>query len=120
MSAQLARHDVACWAYCLMLNHVHLILNPADEPGLARAVGEAHRRYAAYIGARERWTGHLFQARFASVAMDEDHLLAAFRYIALNPVKAELAATPAEWPWSSASAHLTGHGTPYVDVEPAL
>jgi putative transposase len=58
MSTQLRRHDVACWAYCLMPNHVHLILTPADEPGLARAVGEAHRRYAAFVGARGRWTGH--------------------------------------------------------------
>jgi putative transposase len=120
MSAQLARHHVSCWAYCLMPNHVHLILTPADEPGLARAVGEAHRRYATFVGARGRWTGHLFQARFASVAMDEDHLLAAFRYIALNPVKARLTATAAEWPWSSTAAHLAGRGTPYVDVEPAL
>ena len=120
MRAQLRCHDVACWAYCLMPNHVRLILTPADEAGLARAVGEAHRRYAAYIGAQGRWTGHLFQARFASVAMDEDHLLAAFGYIARNPVKASLAAEAADWPWSSAAAHLAGHSTPYVDVEPAL
>ncbi len=103
-----------------MPNHVHLILTPADEPGLARAVGEAHRRYAAFVGARGRWTGHLFQARFTSVAMDEDHLLAAFRYVARGPVKAGLAATAADWPWSSVSARLAGSGTPYVDVEPAL
>jgi putative transposase len=120
MSAQLRRHGVACWAYCLMPSRVHLILTPADKPGLARAVGEAHRRYVAFVGARGRWTGHLFQARFASVAMDEDHLLVAFRYIVLNPVKAQLAPSAADWPWSSAAAHLAGHGTPYVDVEPAL
>jgi putative transposase len=120
MAGQLRRHSVACWAYCLMPNHVHLILTPEDEPGLARAVGEAHRRYATFVGARGRWSGHLFQARFASVAMDEDHLLAAFRYVALNPVKAGLAASAADWPWSSARAHFAGRGTPHVDVEPAL
>ncbi len=118
MSTQLRRHDVACWAYRLMPDHVHLILTPADEPGLARAVGEAHRRYAAFVGARGRWTGHLFQARFASVAMDDEHLLAAFRYIARGPVKAGLTAKAADWPWSSAAAHIAGRSTPYVDVEP--
>jgi putative transposase len=103
-----------------MPNHVHLILTPVDEPGLARAVGEAHRRYANFVGARGRWTGHLFQARFASVAMDGDPLLAAFRYVARGPVKAGLAATAADWPWSSVAAHLAGSDTPYVDVKPAL
>jgi len=120
MSEQLRRHDVACWAYCLMPNHVHLILTPSDEPGLARAVGEAPRRYAAFVGAKGRWTGHLFQARFASVATDEDHLLSAFRYVALNPVKAGLTAAAGDRPWSSAAAHLAGRSTPHVTVEPAL
>ena len=120
MSTQLRRRDVACWAYCLMPNHVHLILTPEDGTGLALAVGEAHRRYTAFIGARGGWTGHLFQGRFGSVAMDEDHLMAAFRYVALNPVKAALVARAADWPWSSAAAHIAGRSTPHVSVEPAL
>jgi putative transposase len=77
MSQQLRRYGVACWSYCLMPNHVHFILTPTDETGLARAVGEAHRRYTGFIGARGGWTGHLFQACFVSVAMDGDHLMAA-------------------------------------------
>lgn len=120
MSAQLKRHSVECWAYCLMPNHVHLVLTPSDENGLARAVGEAHRRYTAFISARGRWTGHLFQARFSSVAMDEDHLMAAFRYIALNPVKARLVAKPEDWPWSSVQAHIAGADSDLVTVAPAL
>ena len=52
MGVQLERYGVACWAYCLMPNHVHLILTPSDEVGLARAVGEVHRRYTAFVGAR--------------------------------------------------------------------
>jgi hypothetical protein len=63
-------------AYCLMPNHVHLILNPQQADRLGRAVGEAHRRYTNFIHARCRWTGHLFQSRFA-VAMDESHLISA-------------------------------------------
>ena len=120
MATQLRRRGVACWAYCLMPNHVHLILTPEDETGLALAVGEAHRRYTGFIGARGGWTGHLFQGRFGSVAMDEDHLMAAFRYVALNPVKARLVARAADWPWSSAAAHIAGRSTPHVRVEPAL
>jgi putative transposase len=120
MSAQLRRRGVACWAYCLMPNHVHLILTPKDEAGLGLAVGEAHRRYSSFIGARGGWTGHLFQGRFGSVAMDEDHLMAAFRYVALNPVKAGLVGRAADWPWSSAAAHIAGRSTPHVAVEPAL
>lgn len=120
VAAQLDRHAIACWAYCLMPNHVHFILTPSDETGLARAVGEAHRRYTGFVGARGRWTGHLFQGRFGSVAMDEDHLMAAFRYVALNPVKAGLVKRAADWPWSSVRAHVAGESTAHVVVEPAL
>ena len=120
LAPQLMRYGVECWSYCLMPNHVHLILTPSDEVGLARAVGEAHRRYTAFVGARGRWTGHLFQGRFGSVAMDEDHLLAALRYVALNPVKAKLVARAEDWIWSSTRAHVAGCDTRYVKVEPAL
>ena len=52
--------------------------------------------------------------------MDEDHLIAAFRYVALNPVKAGLVKDPADWPWSSTKAHIARLSTRHVDVEPAL
>ncbi len=120
LAAQLKRHAVECWAYCLMPNHVHLILTPSDENGLARAVGETHRRYAAFISVRSGWTGHLFQARFASVAMDEAHLLAAFRYVALNPVNAKLVDRAQDWPWSSVNAHLASMDSGPVVVVPGL
>jgi putative transposase len=108
------------WAYCLMPNHVHLILTPSTGEGLALAVGEAHRRYTNYINARSGWTGHLFQSRFASVAMDEDHLMAAVRYVALNPVRAKLAARARDWRWSSTRAHLAGEDDTLVTVAPIL
>ncbi len=120
LAPQLRRYNVECWSYCLMPNHVHLVLTPSDEVGLARAVGETHRRYTAFVGARGRWTGHLFQGRFSSVAMDDDHLIAAFRYVTLNPVKARLVAKAEDWAWSSTRAHIAGTDTPYVKVEPAL
>ncbi|MFB1487784.1 MULTISPECIES: transposase [unclassified Thiocapsa] len=119
--AQACRSNgVDVWSYCLMPNHVHLILAPSDETGLSRAVGETHRRYSGYINARLRVTGHLFQGRFGCVAMDEPHLMAAFRYVALNPVKAKLAATAADWPWSSTPAHLRRQDDGLVTVSPLL
>ena len=97
---------VTIWAWCLMPNHVHLIAVPQAETSLARALGEAHRRYTRRINFRENWRGHLWQERFASFPMDESHLLAAVRYVEMNPVAAGLAANPAEYRWSSAAAHL--------------
>ena len=96
------------WAYCLMPNHVHVIVTPKDEDGLRRTFGDLHRRYTGHINARHQWTGHLWQARFGSVAMDDDHLLAAIRYVSLNPVRAGLVGRAEDWPWSSVRAHLGG------------
>jgi putative transposase len=72
-------------AYCLMPNHVHLIMVPADEFGLRGALGEAHRRYTRMINFRESWKGHLWQERFHSFVMDERYLLAAVRYVEVDP-----------------------------------
>jgi putative transposase len=111
---------VEVWAWCLMPNHVHLILVPRSAEAIARAVGETHRRYTAFVNARARQTGHLFQSRFSSVVMDEDHLLAAVRYVSLNPVRAGLAARPEAWPWSSVRAHLAGNDDELTRVAPML
>ncbi len=103
-----AKYDVAIWAWCLMPNHVHLIVVPQTETGLARAIGEAHRRYTRMINFRENWRGHLWQERFASFPMGESHLLAAIRYIEMNPVAAGMVSRPEEYRWSSARFHLEG------------
>jgi putative transposase len=111
---------VEIWAYCLMPNHVHLILTPSTPDGLARALGETHRRYCGVINARLRVTGHLFQSRFGSVVMDEAHLMAAVRYVALNPVRARLVARAQDWRWSSVRAHLGLAEADYVLTQPVL
>ena len=120
LAEQTRKAGVEVWAYCLMPNHVHLIMTPATPDGLGRAVGEAHRRYTNFINARGRWTGHLFQKRFASVAMDEAHLLAAVRYVGLNPVRARLIQRARDWPWSSVRAHLAGVDDSLAIVAPVL
>ena len=120
LAEQTRKAGVEVWAYCLMPNHVHLILSPTRADGLGLAVGEAHRRYTNFINARGRWTGHLFQSRFASVAMDDMHLLAAVSYVSLNPVRAGLTQHAADWPWSSVRAHLTEKDDGLVMVRPVL
>jgi putative transposase len=111
---------VAVWAYCLMPNHVHLILTPSDADGLRAALGEAHRRYTRHVNLREGWRGYLWQGRFASCPMDEAHLLACARYVEFNPVRARLARRPRDWRWSSARAHLAGKDDGLVRVRPLL
>ncbi len=114
------REGVSVWSYCLMPNHVHLILSPRTPEGLGRALGKAHRRYSGFVNARMRVTGHLFQSRFSSVVMDEAHLMQAARCVALNPVRVRLVERAEEWPWSSTPALLSGRGDGLVDVAPLI
>ena len=95
-------------AYCLMPNHIHLIAVPKESEALARAIGDGHLQYTRQVNRRMGWTGHLWQGRFFSVPLDDSHVLAAVRYIELNPVRAGLVKDPAEYPWSSAHAHIQG------------
>jgi putative transposase len=101
LMAQFCRAEqVAIWAYCLMPNYVHMIVVPQSAESLRRAIGEAHRRYTRRINFREGWRGHLWQGRFASFVMDEDHLLTAARYVELNP--------PCAPDWSRHQAVIAG------------
>lgn len=114
-----AKAEVCCLAWCLMDNHVHLILVPARPDGLRAAIAEAHRRYTRHVNFRQGWRGYLFQGRFASYPMDDAHLMAAVRYVELNPVAAGMVAEPSDWRWSSARSHLRGRrarGDPLTDV----
>ena len=112
------RAGTAIWAYCLMRNRVHLIVSPADAGWVAGDLCRSAPRYTGAINARFRWMGHPFQDRFGAVVMDEPHLLAAARYIALNPVVARLVSRAEDWPWSSARAHLAGEDDELAPVAP--
>jgi putative transposase len=114
------RSGIEVWAYCIMPNHVHLILVPKRRDSLAAFFRQAHRTYTLAINAREGWQGHLWQERFHSFVMDESHLLAAVRYVELNPVRAGICDSPGEWPWSSYRAHLQGRDDKLVTVAPML
>jgi putative transposase len=115
-----AERSVEVWAYCLMPNHVHLIVLPESEDGLRRAIGEAHRRYTRRVNFREDWRGHLWQGRFASFPMDEKHLMAAARYIERNPVRARLVRSAWDYRWSSAKAHVERRDDALVKTKPLL
>ena len=118
MAEWCAKHAVEIWAYCLMPNHVHLIAVPRTGEALARAVGEAHRRYTRRINFREGWRGHLWQERFFSCVLGGPHGLAAVRYVERNPVRAGLVQRAWQWPWSSAAGHVSGRGDGLVKVNP--
>ena len=120
LAASCRAADVAIWSWVLMPNHVHLILVPADADGLRRALAPVHRRYAGAVHARLQRTGHFWQGRFGAVAMDEAHLAAAVRYVALNPVRARLVEQAPDWRWSSVPAHLTGRDDGVTTLAPVL
>jgi REP-associated tyrosine transposase len=100
------KYGVSIWAWCLMSNHVHFIAVPETESSLGKCFADAHVRYARRINAREEWRGHLWQGRFGSNLLDENHLIAAVRYVERNPVRAGMVREPGLYRWSSAPWHL--------------
>jgi len=112
--------EVEIWAYCLMPNHVHIVAVPQYPQSLAKLLGVAHHRYARRVNAMHDWRGHLWQERFYSFVMDEAHLLAAVRYVELNPVRAGLCTRPENWRWSSVRAHLYNKPDLLTNTTPML
>jgi len=99
------RHGLAVWAYCLMTNHIHLIVVPQREDSLAKALRDAHTVYAMRFNTTTQQSGHVWQGRFYSCPLDESHLWAAVRYVERNPVRAGIVSHAVDFPWSSAAAH---------------
>lgn len=108
LKREATRFGVTIQGYCLMTNHVHLIATPRSEDSLARAIGRTDYRYAQTINRRYGRSGHLWQNRFYSCALDPAHLKAALRYVEINPVRARLVRKPWLYCWSSAEAHVEG------------
>lgn len=91
--------------YCLMTNHVHLVIVPPDEGALSHAIGRTHFAYTQYINRLHGRSGHLWQGRFYSCPLDDVHVWRTLAYIERNPVRARLVRRAWRWPWSSAAAH---------------
>ena len=106
-----------CLAYCLMANHVHLLIE-TPEGGLGRGMQLLHGLYAETFNKRHGRSGHLFQGRYGSVRVESDEQLwVTARYIVMNPVEAGLCATAAAWPWSSHAATVGACAAPaWLDV----
>jgi putative transposase len=103
--------------YCLMSNHVHLVIAPRDPGTLAAALKQTHGRYASYWNAVHKSSGHVWQGRFYSCPLDHAHVWMALRYAELNPVRAQLVTEAAGW-CSSAAAHCAMQPVPiWLDLE---
>jgi len=100
-----ASNGMRILGYCLMPNHVHIIGIPAREDSLANVIGTTHFRYTSYTKPKYGRHGHLWQSRFYSCPMDENHSIRALCYVELNPVRARIVQPAWEYTWSSARAH---------------
>lgn len=118
LAEQSAELLVEILGYCLMPNHVHLVARPDDAPALGRLVNRVHSAHARGINAREGWTGHLFANRYYSAPLDDESAVLVVKYVELNPVRAGLVSSPADWPWSSARAHLGATVDPLLPDRP--
>lgn len=94
-----SQYQIIC--YCLMTNHVHLMIKTSDKP-LADFMGRINSRYTKYFNKKYECSGHLFQGRyFSDIVRDNTQILEASRYIHLNPVKAKIVSSPCDYRWSS-------------------
>jgi putative transposase len=114
----IVKHDVAVLAYCLMPNHVHLVLVPAAARSLARALRHLHTRYAQRVNRAKGWKGHVWQGRYFASILDDRHCWAAIRYVERNPVRAGIVERAEQYPWSSASAHCGLRADAVVTTDP--
>jgi putative transposase len=106
LQEQAQKYGLEILAYCLMTNHVHVVAIPHAEEALAQAIGRTHFRYTRYINRCHRRSGHLWQGRFYSCALDGRHLWPAIKYVELNPVRAKLGRRAWQYAWSSAALHV--------------
>jgi putative transposase len=116
-----ACYEWRCRSYCLMGTHFHLIVH-TPVPNLSRGMQHLCGTYAQWFNWKYRRKGHLFATRFSSAhIVTESHLREAHRYVALNPVRAELCRNPAEWRWGSFRAIAGLEPAPgFLDVEGVL
>lgn len=117
-----AAMELKIHAYCLMTNHVHLIVDPGTEAAniseLMKCVAGRHSRR---LNARNAWSGSLWEGRFKCSPIDSDrYLLACGRYVDLNPVRAQLVARPEDYRWSSYRARAGHTSCAFLDEDPAL
>jgi putative transposase len=111
---QLEAANVLLWSYTLMTNHIHTIVVPQDEKGLSDTFRNAHSTYGKWFNKKYDLTGHLWQGRFYSCVLSENHLWTAVRYVERNPVRARMVKRAEAYRWSSAQYHVYGRPDPLM------
>lgn len=113
-------YGVRIFHYCLMHNHVHLLIRAADLSRLSKFMHSVQRGYHHYYRKKYTQFGHLFQGRYKSLPIDDEkYLLECGRYIERNPVAAKIVSKPGEWEYSSYSNYAEGRGVAWVQLSPA-
>jgi len=115
-----SHYNVGVYAYCLMTNHVHLVLVPfADGDAISRLMRRLSARQGRRANRLEQRVGTLWSGRFKSSVVDTDeYLLACLRYVELNPLRARLASQPADYRWSSYAQRLGLTNDNWLDPDP--
>ena len=103
-----SKRDLKILSYCLMPNHIHIVAIPKDKKSISAVLQSTQSQYSTITNSVYGNSGHIWQQRYFSCPMDNKHLVAALRYVEQNPVRAGLVKSPADYKWSSASAHVTG------------
>jgi putative transposase len=115
LAAACQRHHCAVHAYVLMTNHVHVLITPQFADGVSLLMRDLGRDYVRQVNQAYRRTGTLWEGRFKSSLVDsEGYCLACYRYIELNPVRANMVAHPQEYPWSSFSVNALGRSNDLI------
>jgi len=120
LAQYLGLNKVKLHHYCLMTNHVHLLSHSESPQAISKMMHGLQRSYVLFFRKKYQWTGHLFQGRFKSLAIEsESYLLECGRYIERNPLRAKIVRDPSDWPYSSYHAYAFGKVTPYLTLSEA-
>lgn len=112
------KYKVKLYAWCLMDNHVHFVLEPTDAKGLARLFGALNTKYVRFFNKKYSLTGRLFGERYYSCLLDEEHFYEAIRYVELNPYRAKLEAEPGNYFWCSSLERLKRRSAYFLNKLP--
>ena len=109
----------AIHAYVLMTNHVHLLLTPAAADSAGQLMKRLGQRYVQYVNRTYRRSGTLWEGRYRScITQDDGYVLACYRYIEMNPVRAGMVERPVDYPWSSFPFNAQGDAVPWLTAHP--
>lgn len=112
------KYKVKLYAWCLMDNHVHFVIEPSDQIGLAKLFGALNTKYVRYFNKKHNLCGRLFGERFYSCLLDEEHFYEAIRYVELNPFRAKLEHVPGTYYWSSSLERLKTRSAYFLNKLP--